>query len=77
MTSKNTRSVASTWDTPEMLQQCPMQHDGVVLSVLIMEHKRMYRTTEGLRCLLTSVVITFYLLLFTILELYCMIKIST
>jgi hypothetical protein len=53
-----------------MLQQCRMQHGGVVFSVLRMEeHKRTYRTTEGLCPILTSVV-TFYLLLFTILQLY-------
>jgi hypothetical protein len=69
--------VASTRDTPEMLQQCPTQHGGVVLSVLrIKEHKRTYRTTEGLCPILTSVV-TFYLLLFTISQLYYMIKTST
>jgi hypothetical protein len=35
--------VASTRDTPEMPQQCPMQHEVVVLSVLRMkENKRIY-----------------------------------
>jgi hypothetical protein len=75
MTFKNPLTVASTRDTTDMLQQCPMQHGGVVLSVLRMkEHNRTYRTTEVLHSVLTSVVITFYLLLFTILELYCMIR---
>jgi hypothetical protein len=61
--------VASTRNTPEMLQHCPMQHGRVLLSVLSMkEHKRTYCTTEGL-CPVVRSVITFYLLLFTILQL--------
>jgi hypothetical protein len=59
-----------------MLQQCLMQHGGVLLSVLRMKgHKHTYWTTESLCPVLMSVVT--YLSLFTILQLYYMIKTNT
>jgi hypothetical protein len=60
---------------PEMLQQCPMQQDGVLLTVLRMKGTNV--PTGQLRPVLMSVVIAFSLLLFTILQLYCMTKTST
>jgi hypothetical protein len=52
-----------------------MQHGGVLVSVLCMEeHKCTHRTTEGLHPVLRSVFITRSLLLFTILQLYFVIK---
>jgi hypothetical protein len=52
--------------------KCPIYHGGLLFSVVrIKDHKRAHRTIRGLRCVLTSVVITFYL------QLYCMIKTIT